>query len=817
LLPSEFTQDRQRLHRFKQEARAASALNHPNILTIHEIGQIEDTHFIATEFIEGETLREVLGHDRMKLDEVMEVAIQVSSALGVAHEAGIIHRDIKPENIMVRRDGYVKVLDFGLAKLMEKSGAAHHTTLTTDTGLVIGTASYMSPEQALGRAVDQRTDLFSLGVVLYEMTTGRRPFSGNTTGEMLDAIVHAEPESVARFNSDAPAELQRIISKCLAKDLERRYQTAQELLTDLKNLRRALESGVIRHRRYLLLAGLALVVLALVGGGFYLFASMTKEAAPSWSNATHTRLTDQPGEELYPSLSPNGDIVVYASGAWGQRDIYVQRVGGKNPINLTPNSPVEDTHPAFSPDGQRIAFRSDRDGGGIFIMGATGENIKRLTDFGYHPAWSPDGREILCVAENLFIPIRQATVPSPLWSVNVATGQKRVVTNDAVQPQWSPHGRRIAYWAFTGGRRDIWTIPASGGEPVPVTNDTFVDWNPTWSPDGKYLYFVSDRSGSMNLWRVPIDEASGHVLGPPEPVTTPSVYSQHISFSRDGRHLAYVQVINRSNIQKVGFDPEKETVTGQPLWITRGSMNTNMPNLSPDGEWLVFSSFGEQQVNLFISRADGTGQRQLTEGRSDDRSPRWSPDGQRIAFFSKRSGNNEIWLINPDGSGLQQLTYTSAPVCCPIWSPDGRRLVYSITGGKQSFIMDVDKPWREQTPEALPPAPGPFLPQSWSSDGRKLAAGTGGRGGIFIYTFETRQYEKLKDSGAYPLWLNDNRRLLFYDGQTLFLMDSQTKRVREVLNVSPNRVEYTTLSRDNRWIYYTLVSAESDLWLMSLK
>src|SRR5439155_3052568 len=456
------------------------------------------------------------------------------------------------------------------------------------------------------------------------------------------------------------------------------------------------------------------------------FRGGAKETPATPRNAAFTQLTDQAGQELFPSLSPDGKSLVYASSASGNLDIYLQRVGGRNPQNLTKDSSADDTQPAFSPDGEYIAFRSEREGGGMCVSGATGESVKRLTDFGYNPVWSPDGKEILCATLGIVQPSGRSAIFSQLWSVNVATGERRLVTKgDAVQPHWSPHGSRIAYWGLhQGGWRDIWTIPGRGGEPVAVTNDAAVDWNPVWSPDGKYLYFASDRGGSMNFWRVAREEASGKVLGSAESVTTPSSYSEHLSFSRDGRRMAYVQTISRANLQQVGFDPARETVVGEPVWITQGSRRASSPNLSPNGEWLAFGFQGEKQEDIYVSRRDGTGLRQLTDDIYKDRTPRWSPDGKRIAFYSDRSGRYEIWLISPDGSRLEQHTYTSGPnPIYPAWSPDGTRLAYNIEVSSP-FILEVGKPWKEQSPQALPPMsdpPGRFTAWSWSPDGQRLA------------------------------------------------------------------------------------------------
>ncbi len=441
-------------------------------------------------------------------------------------------------------------------------------------------------------------------------------------------------------------------------------------------------------------AALALVFLS-IGAAWWMRRPDGRSASAALKNASFVQLTDQPGQELYPSLAPDGKSFVYASRASGNWDIYFQRVGGKNPVNLTQDSTVDDTQPAFSPDGERIAFRSERDGGGIFVMGASGENVKRITDFGYNPAWSPDGTEIVC-ASVIADPETRLSTQSQLFSVNIATGEKHPITpptGNAVQPNWSPHGYRVGYWAQIQGRLNVWTIPAGGGEAVRVTNDASVDWNPVWSPDGAYLYFASDRGGSMNLWRVPIDEESGKVLGEMEPVTTPAPYAGSISFSRTGRQMAYMQRTVTANIDRVRFDPLHEIAVGQPEQVTQGARrDCSQAQTSPDSQWVVFACQDHRnQGDLFIARIDGSGLRQLTDDPYYDRWPGWSPDGKLIAFFSNRGGQFDVWTIRPDGGGLHQLTHTpTGSITHPVWSPDGKKLVYSLENGTP-FVIDPDK------------------------------------------------------------------------------------------------------------------------------
>jgi Tol biopolymer transport system component len=570
------------------------------------------------------------------------------------------------------------------------------------------------------------------------------------------------------------------------------------------------------------------LILAILLVVVWLNRNAASESSP-WLAARSSQVTDSLDEESSPSLSPDGNSIVYARRCNGYWKIFAQRVGGFNAQNLTEGSLGDDTQPALSPDGAYVAFRSERDGGGVFIMGASGESVRRLSDRGpgYHPSWSPDSQEVIYTEDTFREPRDRKVMPHRLWAVNIKTREKRLITTkDVVQPQWSPNGHRLAYWASDSrSQRDIWTMSPAGEGEVQVTNDAAIDWNPVWSPDGKHLYFVSDRSGGMQLWRIAMDERSGRALSAPELVPTPSASSQHISLSGEGNRMAFVNVTRKRNIYRVKLDPRRGRVIGQPEPQTQGSRLGNDLDLSPDGTHLVYTTVADNREDLVLLAIDGGAQpRWLTDDEYKDRGPRWSPDGKRIAFYSTRSGSFEVWLINVDGTGLRRLTHSGDDKAyAPLWSPDGKTLTFTNIKGK-TWLIEVDKPWSEQTPRLLNPERDPptqFWPSAWSSDARYLIGGGALDGhslGLARYSSETGLLEKISDfGGASMAWLQDDRRALFMADGSVLIMDTATRKHRPFFSVAPNRAVAFRLSRDNQWLYYIMESVEGDIWLLQHK
>ena len=456
-------------------------------------------------------------------------------------------------------------------------------------------------------------------------------------------------------------------------------------------------------------------------------------------------------------------------------------------------------------------------------MEATGENLRPVAAGGFHPSWSPDGKEIVYSEAGRELPDVRNTIPSRLWIVNVETGVKRLLTDrDAMQPVWSPVGARIAFWFMPPavGRSDIATIGRNGDAELVVTKDASTNWNPVWSPDGRYLYFASDRSGNMNFWRVRIDEETGKVLSEPEAVVTPSTFSRHLNFSRDGKRMIYVQTDSKSNIQAAEFDANSEKTVGEPVWITRGDRTLVRPELSADGKQFVMRVPRRTQDDIVVISRDGANWRDVTNDKFFDRYPRWSPDGKKIVFVSDRGGVYEIWMIDADGTNLRQMTFGNMPgTSFPLLSPGGTQLLFRANGANQ--LIDLSKSWEQQTPVPLPPVDKPgdsFVAWDWSPDGTKLGGTfySNSKSAIGVFSFETKRYEIVADYQSIPMWLPDGRRMVFADEGKAYIVDTQSKRVKELFSRPPEQIRTVAVSRDGTLIYYTLSSSESDVWLLDL-
>jgi len=810
--------------RFVHEAQAAAALDHPNICTVYEVDDCEGQAYIAMAYIDGQSLKEKIECGPLKLNEALDIAAQIALGLDKAHKQSIVHRDIKPANVMITQDGVAKIVDFGLAKLGRR-------TKLTQTGTTLGTAAYMSPEQARGEVVDHRTDIWSLGVVLYEMVTGQLPFQGDYEQAVIYSIVNEEPEPVTRLRPDLPSDIDEIVTRALAKDPQMRHQTTEEFLQEL----RALQSGTalplgarvapVRRLRFhtAKLAWPAGILVLLGVAALFLLRRPASPPAPP----RHSQLTFL-GDARLPAISPDGKFMAFTRGIVGSeeaRNVFVQDIGVGRAVKVFEvDGGVRDI--AWSPGGSELLVAVDDDG--IYLVPRLGGTARRFPLRSAHVVWSPDGKRFAT-----------RTATSAITITNKTTGSSQVISLDStlfappegpmpsIGMDWSPRGDWLVFGHWEKGRAVLWTVNVSTRKLNRIVEDSSGVGRPRWSPKGDAVYYVRSGGGQTSeLWKISVNPRSGRADGEPR-FLLGGIPMGGISLARDGRRLLYVRSSFRSNLWLVKRGSSENT-KARPQQITHGTVVDYELAVSPDGTRVAFARAIGETSHIFVVPIEGGEPRQLTFLHSVNTSPAWSPDGTKVAFIIELDGRHQIGIVNADGSDEHALPELQPTLHFLSWAP-AERIVYLGQGRNRLHLLDPvsgkearfpkEKPWPNRI------GFGFFL----SPDGRRLAfvsSDPNGKWSLIVASLETGEWTTVREKPGFVMgWRTDGAGLYVLERGTdldseehariVFISaDSGKPASLATLPFGANEIGACAANPEGDALVCMVERSQSDLWLL---
>jgi eukaryotic-like serine/threonine-protein kinase len=746
VLPETLARDPERMARFKREAQVLASLNHPNIATIYGFEESDGVRALAMELVEGQTLADLVGarsappaadttggerRSPLQIDDALPMAKQIADALEYAHERGIIHRDLKPANVKVTSEGIAKVLDFGLAKALDvdasssSSNVSNSPTLTamaTQAGVIIGTAAYMSPEQARGKAADRRADIWSFGCVLYEMLTGKRVFEGETVSDTLASVLKTDPDWGA-LPADTPPRVRELIRRCLTKDSKQRLQAIGDARIAIEETISGVGAGLetrpyetdgetpplqTARKRALPWAVAGVLAVALIA---VVFLWKFTSPAPQ-STMRYSAITNFAGVQAQPAISPDGRSVAFVSNRDGHYNIYVSLISGGSMVQIT-NTPDLKESPRWAPDGTKLVFSQLNDSGihDVWEVPALGGTPRRLIFGAKDPDWSPDGRSLA------YLNMADDTI----W-ISDASGQDRhrvVPPPDTglanAEPRFSPDGRQLAFVLRPGGPYgELAVADVASGKVRQLTHDSALALSPAWSPDGRSIYFASSRGGTMNIWKI---AAAG---GEPQQITSGQGDDAELDVSKDGKRIVFSTF--RENMHVAQLELQGKAAERNPEVLTTDpARNQVAPVYSPDGKHLAYFSNrkGAEKESIWVSNADGSNPVELVQDNRVNIFPQWTPDGEHLVYNSEASGlheSAEYRLISISGGAPLTLT-RSAPDFLFDVGPQGRLLYKNSDGRVESYSLS-----NHQTQTLPPHIPGDNWGQlRWSPDGQSLA------------------------------------------------------------------------------------------------
>ncbi|MBI1874699.1 MAG: PD40 domain-containing protein [Acidobacteria bacterium] len=849
VLPEAFSNDAERLARFEREAHVLASVSHPNVAGIFGLEEAAGTRYLVLELVPGDTLADRVAAGRVELEEGLRICCQIAAALEATHEKGVIHRDLKPANIKVTPNGTVKVLDYGLAKIfpVDVAGPASSPTMSiggTADGVLMGTAAYMSPEQARGKSVDRRTDIWSFGCVLFEVLSARKAFDGSTVSDMIAAILGGDPDWTA-LPAATPPGIRRLLRRCLQRDLARRLHDivdarleieealASPLATDVPDApSRAL------HRPWAVIAGVG-ILGAVLGGA--LLAGLERARAgsavpPTLVLTQAARLTHDPLLSEWPAWSPDGRLIAFTSNRGGNFDVYVRRVEGGQEVNIT-NDASEDIQPAFSPNGESIAFVSTRSsrtgmvkignvfgmefrtyGGDVWVVPALGGRARRLGEDGNFPVWHPSGNRIAYVSgrENHRSILEIAPEGGPPKPLLPSESSNWEIT----RLQYSPDGSWVSF--ETVGPERVLLMPATGGTPHELLTGT----THVWSPSGRRVYYLTPEPlGGTRLESADLDARNGTLQGAPHPVAIMTGILRDLAISRDGQHFALSEQESSLNLTRLPLNAAGDAPAGAEEVLSTGQVIDRFPSFSRDGQRVAFASdrLGRVEIWLLDLRTRKQERLQLPGEDRGQNLAFWTPDGRQIIVTRYyQSGAASLWVAAVDGSRAEVLVPATPGLAGSPVSPDGRTVLYSARVGSYLQLFALDLATRKA--RQLTTTADDKSSAAWSPDGREIAYTSNASGALQTWIIPA--------SGGEPRRLtsgSDRIRHVFYspDGRWLYFQPNHQNVFRIPASGGPPRaitafpasglfLEEPTISPDGRYLLYCRSMGGASLWTLTL-
>jgi serine/threonine protein kinase/Tol biopolymer transport system component len=847
-LPIELTADADAVNRFINEAQTASALDHANICTIYEIDESEDGRmFICMAYYEGETLRKRLekgegrkvkseGQDApfaprsssfgmssgLPIPETIAISTQIASGLARAHEAGVTHRDIKPENIIITTRGEVKIIDFGLAKLAGQ-------TRLTKTGSTVGTMMYMSPEQLQGQEVDHRTDIWALGVVLYEMFAGQGPFRGDYEAALVYAIAHEPHAPLKQIRPEIPDWLQSLVDKTLEKNPETRYQDLSEFLTDLQSqyeatpvaMKRVTKPRTVR-KKLLKPALLAAAFLTLSLLAFLVYRFLPK--APPPAPTTHKQITFV-GDASFPAISPDGKMIAYVSyQSQPKAKVYVQDLAGGQPLPILSDI-NEVTSLRWSPDGAEILVTiNDDKNNKTFIVPRLGGSPKLVNEYVNVACWSPDGLQIagiVGVAKRI-VTIDRMTLKPSFMSV-------KVDFPFIYDLDWSPLEDRLLVHAASSQQDAIFAVKRDDSLAQEVVRDSVELASPRWSAAGKSIYYLRAEGNAWNLMKIEVSSKTGKAITTPKLVQSGLSSGTVFSVSSDNRQMLYTRELNFSNLWLVHLDGQSKESTTPAEKLTTGTSWKGFPVFSPDGRLVAFSIGDGSKANIFVMPIEGGEPKQVTYFDAFNTGPAWSPDGEEIAFVSNLEGKHGIWTVDSNGGTPRLLGQESINISSPAltWAP-GSEILYQQPGNRNFRMLDPES--RRERLLVPNDSVGWMFSPRYSHDGKRLAVSWNQydwrteirKRGVWLISLQDSSQVWISEGSYSPIaWSLDDEWIFAINGdKTPYVIGKIPVGGGEAVDLATlpfNDLDFfsLTMTSDGKRIICPVNERQADVWLMT--